>query len=62
MDNALFVSAFERLSDLGKHRKRFLDGDSAGGDAIGQCPALDQLHDKEPNAVGFLQVVNRSNV
>jgi hypothetical protein len=45
MDDALLVRRFERFSDLFGNRQRFIDGQRALRDALGQRRAFHQLHD-----------------
>lgn len=60
MDNAFFVRSLEGLSDLTKDLDRLVQRHRpAGGDAIGQRLALDELHDEKHLLVDFLEPVQR---
>ena len=62
MDDAPLVSGFERLRNLNRNGKRLRDGDGALRQSVGQCRAVDELHDERGHIAGFLQTVNRRDV
>ena len=46
MDDAVLVRGFERVGDLPRNGKRFVERDGAVRDAIGQRRTVDQLEDE----------------
>jgi hypothetical protein len=62
MDDAVLMCSFQRLRDLACDIESFGKGNGAAGNPIGQRLALDQLHDDDLQAVGFLEAVDRGDV
>ena len=62
MDNAPFVSSFQRLGDLFRNPERFVERDRAARDAIGQCFAVNEFKNKETGVAELLYVVNAGDV
>lgn len=51
VNDAAIVSSFERFRDFSREGQRFVNGNSAASDAIGQRRAFDQLHHQGADAV-----------
>ena len=47
MDDPLLVRGLQRLGDLPGERKSLFEWKRAGGDALGEVVALDELHDED---------------
>jgi len=58
MDDAPFVRVFERLGELRRQRQRVVDRDSPARQPVGQCRAVDQLHDQRAHAGIVKKTVN----
>ena len=62
MDDAVLVRRFERLGNLPRDRQRFVDGQRAARDPVGERVALDQLQDERVDVAAVLEPVDRRDV
>ena len=59
---AVLVRCFQRYSDLSGDRQRFIDGQRAELESVGDCLAVHQFEHERPVAVRFLEPVDRRDV
>ena len=62
MDDALFMRGFERLCDLERNRKDFVDRHRTAGDPFAESRTVDEFEDQSLNAISFLEAVDASDV
>jgi hypothetical protein len=62
MDDAGFVSGFERVRDLPRDRQRFVKWNGSAGNPIRQSRPLHQFHDESARAARFLDSMDRRDV
>ncbi len=62
VNDVLLVRRFERLSDLLRDGQRFIKGDRAACNALGQVVAFDEFHHERGDAPALFQAVYGGNV
>ena len=62
MQHTLVVGALECARQLVRDVEGLGDGECSALQPVGQVLALDELHDQEPRAAGFLVAVDRGDV
>ena len=59
MNDPLLVRSLERIGELSRDRERFVEGDGAAGNPLGEIVALDELHDEGVHVRGLFKSVDR---
>jgi hypothetical protein len=62
MDEPLFMSGFEGLSDLPQDGKRFFETETSAGEPLGKGLAGHHLHDEKPEPLGLLETMEGRDV
>ena len=62
VDDALFMSGFERFSDLPRDRQCLVEGNRAPRDPLRQNLAVNELHHQRRDAIRFFDAVDRGDV